>query len=105
MSNHLYNYNISFNENAMRHGQHYWGITLADGRTIMIHADKLVVSDTGDLIAIKTHYYHPDLEKYQPAPESKTTFGLASGQWLTYFMADTLVGEPLCLYSTEMFEH
>ena len=50
---HLFNYEIE-NSNSINYGQMYWGVVLEDSRTIYLNADKMVITDTGDLIAIST---------------------------------------------------
>ena len=103
---HLFNYEIE-NSNSIHYGQFYWGVVLEDSRTIYLNADKMVITDTGDLIAISTTQKKsitPEMTELEidfaefekePRREPIPLLALANGRWLSYFAASVLTGEPI----------
>ena len=103
---HLFNYEIE-NSDSIHFGKWYWGIILEDSRTIYLNADKMVITDTGDLIAISTtrqKSLYPGMTKEQiedaryekePRLEPHPILALANGRWMSYFAASTMSGEPV----------
>jgi hypothetical protein len=53
---HPFNWDFK-NPNAEKYGRYYWGILLNDGRYIYVHADKAVITDTGDLMMMTSNRY------------------------------------------------
>lgn len=112
---HLFNYEIE-NSNSIHYGQWYWGIILEDSRTIYLNADKMVITDTGDLIAISTtkqKLITPGMTKDQiedaryekePRSEPQTLLALANGRWMSYFAASVMTGEPVGIDNSVKYE-
>ena len=79
------------NSNAVNYGKFYWGVVLNDGRYMFFHADRVVIDDS-NLVAVRdiaTPNEHDG--------QSQVTLCLAPGQWLTYFAASAMTGEPVCV--------
>jgi hypothetical protein len=96
---HLFNGEIR-NPDASNYGAFYWGVVLEDGRSIYIHADRMVVTDTGDLIAISTSRSKDGVRTDRnPQP----MLALAKGHWVSYFAASVLDGEPVALDNSVEF--
>ena len=107
---HLFNYEIE-NSNSINYGQMYWGVVLEDSRTIYLNADKMVITDTGDLIAISTTQKKSNtfgmtksgipVENYEFEKELRREplplLALANGHWVSYFAASVMTGEPIGL--------
>ena len=53
---HPFNWDFK-NPNAENYGQYFWGILLNDGRYIYVHADKAVITNTGDLMMMRMRNY------------------------------------------------
>ena len=87
---------VSF-ENAWRHGQYFFIATLKDGRDIGFSADKVVVTDNGDLIAISTSFYNDEVGKRVPSENPKTVIALARGEWVSYYSANVVTGDPVAI--------
>jgi hypothetical protein len=102
---HLFNYD-SENPKSINYGQFYWGIVLEDSRLIHVNADKMVVTDTGDLIAISnTRQLETESGNIIRAPrEPMPLIALASGRWLSYYAASALTGEPVGLDNSTKYE-
>lgn len=112
---HLFNYEIE-NSNSIHYGQFYWGIILEDSRTIYLNADKMVITDTGDLIAISTtrkKSIKPGMTKSEiedaryekePRPEPQALLALANGRWMSYFAASAMTGEPVGIDNSVKYE-
>ncbi len=86
---HPFNWNLE-NPNAVKYGDYYWGILLNDGRYIYAHADKVLVTDTGDVMLMRNN------------TKSETSFMepylvLAKGHWVSFFAANILNGSPVSL--------
>ena len=108
MSVHIYNYDGKVANSPEKYGQRYWGVILKDGRQVMFHADKVVVSGSGELIAVRTH--EPALNssgehvgRYKLLEESYSTLGFAKGEWLSYFSANVFSGDPVSIDNSEEF--
>jgi hypothetical protein len=112
---HLFNYEIE-NSNSIHYGQLYWGIILEDSRTIYLNADKMVITDTGDLIAIsntrkksinlgmtKSEIEDAQYQK-EPRPEPLPLLALANGRWMSYFAASVMTGEPIGIDNSVKYE-
>lgn len=90
-----------------RHGQtlnydkaHLWGqyfhvVTLKDGRDIGLSADKVVVTDNGDFIALSSSIYDEVKAERIPLSNTKTILALASGEWISFYAASAMSGDPL----------
>lgn len=87
---------VSF-ENAWRHGQYFFIATLKDGRDLGFSADKVVVTDNGDLIAISTSFYDEESGKRVPTETPKTVIALARGEWASYYSASAITGDPIAI--------
>lgn len=96
---HLFNGEVQ-NPNASNYGAFYWGIVLEDDRSIYIHADKMVVTDTGDLIAVSTSRSKDGIRTDRsPQP----MLALAKTHWVAYFAASIIDGEPVALDNSVKF--
>ena len=112
---HLFNYEIE-NAKSVHYGQFYWGVVLEDSRTIYLNADKMVITDTGDLIAISTTQKKsitPEMTELEidfaefekePRREPLPLLALANGRWLSYFAASVLTGEPIGIDNSVEYE-
>ena len=109
MSVHLFNFDGRPETNAPEnYGQRYWGVYLVDGRQVYFHADKVVVSSDGALLAVRTHeHVYVDGEptyEYKFLDEAYSTLGFASGQWLSYFSASAINGDPVSIDNSEKYK-
>ena len=112
---HLFNYETE-NPKSVNYGQFYWGVVLEDSRTIYLNADKMVITDTGDLIAISTTQKKsitPEMTELQidfaefekePRREPLPLLALANGHWLSYFAASVMTGEPIGIDNSVKYE-
>jgi hypothetical protein len=120
---------------AEKYGQYFWGILLNDGRYIYVHADKAVITNTGDLMMMRMRNYKltrveeklrdnllenmkayheynnyeniPWYVKYSDQHEKivskedefvmEPNLVLSSGNWVAYFGANVMTGDPVCL--------
>lgn len=88
-------------ENAWRYGKYFYIATLADGRDVGFSADKVLVTDTGDLLAMSTSFARDrgdgtgkfDREDTEP----RTNLCLAKDQWVCFYAASALTGDPVGL--------
>jgi hypothetical protein len=87
---HLFNYKYN-NVKADNYGRYYWGVTLSDGRDIYVHADRAIITDTGDLMFIS------DADLVKSRKETVANLVLAQNQWAAYFGANVMTGEPVSL--------
>jgi hypothetical protein len=102
---HLFNYETA-NSESVNYGQWYWGVVLEDSRTIYLNADKMVISDTGDLIAISTakRSKNESGESFRVPTEPKPTLAIAKSHWVSYFAASVLTGEAVSLDNSVKYE-
>jgi hypothetical protein len=80
-------------ENAWKYGEYFYIVTLADGRDVGISVDKVLVTGTGDLLAMSSTL-RDDRNETIPI-EPKTILCLAKGQWLSFYAASALTGDPV----------
>lgn len=80
-------------ENAWKYGQYFYIATLSDGRDVGFSADKVLVTDTGDLIALSSSFHDEKLGRIPG--ETKTILCLAKGQWISFYAASTMTGDPV----------
>jgi hypothetical protein len=112
---HLFNYE-SANSKSVNYGQFYWGVVLEDSRTIYLNADKMVITDTGDLIAISTTQKKsitPEMTELEidfaefekePRREPLPLLAFASGHWVAYYAASVMTGESVGLDNSVKYE-
>lgn len=102
---HLFNYDTE-NPKAINYGQFYWGIVLEDSRLIHVNADKMVVTDTGDLIAISNtkKLQGESGASYSVPRDPMPLLALASGRWLSYYAASAMTGEAVALDNSTKYE-
>lgn len=102
---HLFNYKTE-NSESVNYGQYYWGVVLEDSRTIYLNADKMVISDTGDLIAISTGKTSKNEsgESFRVPTEPKPTLAIANSHWISYFAASVFTGESVSLDNSAKYE-
>jgi len=102
---HLFNYETE-NSKAINYGQFYWAIVLEDSRLIHVNADKMVVTDTGDLIAISNtkRLEGESGASYSVPRDSMPLLALASGRWLSYYAASAMTGEAVALDNSTKYE-
>jgi hypothetical protein len=82
-------------EKAYLYGQYFHVVTLKDGRDIGLSADKVVVTDNGDLIAISNSHYDETKNERATLPVSKTVLALSRGEWISFYSASAVNGDPL----------
>ena len=82
-------------DKAYLYGQYFHVVTLKDGRDIGLSADKVVVTDNGDLIAISNNYYDETKNERVPLPTSKTVLALSRGEWVSFYSASAVNGDPI----------
>lgn len=85
---------VSF-EGAYKWGAFFHRATLKDGRDIGFSADKVVVTDNGDLIAISNSYWDEETGKRESIEVPKTIIALAKGEWISFYSANILTGDPI----------
>lgn len=87
---------LSF-ENAWRYGKYFYVITLADGRDVAVSTDKILVTDTGALLALSSTRCvdNKDGGFDRIDSDQKTILCLANGQWLSFYAASALNGDPV----------
>ena len=102
---HLFNYETE-NSESVNYGQWYWGVVLEDSRTIYLNADKMVISDTGDLIAISnTRMLEGESgNSFRASTDPKPTLAIAKSHWVSYFAASVLTGEAVSLDNSVKYE-
>lgn len=84
---------VSFPE-AYRYGRYFHIATLKDGRDIAFSADKVLVTGTGDLLAMSNSVYN-QITKEREEVEPKTILCLARGEWLSFYAASVMDGDPI----------
>lgn len=84
-------------ENAWRYGKYFYIITLADGRDVGVSADKVLVTDTGALLALSSTICvdNKDGSFDRIEGEQKTILCLANGQWLSFYASSVITGDPV----------
>lgn len=75
------------------YGAKYWAI-LGDGETLYLYADRLEVLPSGALVAIGG--YREDGAETTSDPS--VIYGIAAGQWQTFFAASCINGEMVAAY-------
>lgn len=80
-------------ENAWRYGEYFYIVTLADGRDVGISTDKILVTGTGDLLAMSSTIRNTKGEVMNTEP--KTILCLAKNQWLSFYAASVSTGDPV----------
>jgi hypothetical protein len=90
----LFNYD-SENQDAVQYGKFYWGVILTDGRYMYFHADKVVV-DGGSLVAMR-EIARPN----EHDGDVQVTLSIAHGHWMSFFAANIVTGEPVCVDNTK----
>jgi hypothetical protein len=86
-------------EDAWRYGKYFYRATLADGRDVGFSADKVLVTDTGDMLAMSTSFARDredgtgrfDREDTEP----RTILCLKKDQWVCFYAASALTGDPV----------
>jgi hypothetical protein len=89
-----YDKDVSF-EGASRYGKYFHVATLKDGRSVGFSADKVLVTATGDLLAMSTSYFSLMSEERKETTEAKTILCLAAGEWLSFYAASVSDGDPV----------
>lgn len=88
-----YTEHVTF-DSAYKYGKYFYIATLKDGRDVAFSADKVLVTDTGDLLAVSSTFYNENTEQREDI-ESKTILCLAKGEWLSFYAASALTGDPV----------
>jgi hypothetical protein len=88
-------------EKAYRWGEFFHVVTLKDGRDIGLSADKVVVTDNGDFIALSTAILDESTMNRVPFSTPKTILSLAKGEWISFYSASAMTGDPLGIEWTE----
>jgi hypothetical protein len=88
-------------EDAWRYGKYFYVATLADGRDVGFSADRVLVTDTGDMLAMSTSFARDrgdgtgKFDRQDTDP--KTILCLAKDQWVSFYAASALTGDPVGL--------
>jgi hypothetical protein len=110
-------YDLEANENAWLTARQYYAVILSDGREVNFFADKVVITDTGDMLAISTHK-HDELgakieaglvsftgdipnDPWIPRSEPKTMLSIAQGSWTAFYAKSVSKSTPLAVESIE----
>ena len=93
-----FNYELKPNENAYRYGRYYHAVVLVDGRELMFNADQIIITDTGDFLAISKTKLNAERE-YITREEPITLLSIASGFWTAHYSASVDTGLPVCIDS------
>lgn len=80
---------------ASKWGSYFHRVTLKDGRDIGFSADKVAVTDNGDLIAISNSVWSDESGKREPLDIPKTIIALAKGEWVSFYSANVVTGDPI----------
>lgn len=95
---HPFNYELDSNENAYRYGKYYQAVILADGRELMFNADQVIITATGDLLALSKTVLNSEGVR-EPLEDPKTVLTIASGFWTAHYAASAMTGDPICIDS------
>lgn len=76
-------------------GQFFYHVTLKDGRQVALFADKVLITNTGDFLAVTTSEWDFEKSERVTFDHQKTTLALAKGEWLSYYSASIVDGSPL----------
>lgn len=88
-----YTEHVNFPE-SYRYGQYFYRVTLKDGRDLAVWADKILITDTGDLLAISTTFFSNSAENREPSPQ-RINLGLAKDEWVCFYSASVITGDPV----------
>jgi hypothetical protein len=77
------------------YGSKYWFIT-GEGDPMTLYADKMIVSNNGDLLAIGG--YRKDDASATPDDGDMVMYAVAAGQWHTFHAASQITGGMVCAY-------
>lgn len=89
----LFNYDGE-NPNAEKYGNFYWGVILSDGRFLSLYAKNIEVID-GALVASREVN---GSSEYDGMPQN--LLAIAPGQWSSFFAANIMNGDPVCVDRT-----
>jgi hypothetical protein len=101
---------LDVNENAWLTARQYYAVILSDGREVSFFADKVVITDTGDMLAISTHKHDelgakimaggdiPD-DPWIPRSEPKTMLSIAQGSWTAFYAQSVSMSAPIAVES------
>jgi hypothetical protein len=106
---------LDVNENAWLTARQYYAAILSDGREVNFFADKVVITDTGDMLAISTHKYDEFASKIEaglasftgdtpgdpwiPRSEPKTMLSIAKGSWTAFYAQSVSMSAPISVES------
>lgn len=77
-----------------RYGDFFWAVGLSDGREVMLHADRLEVSEAGVLTAwCNARKGHDEHEETPSLP----TLILAPGTWVHAYAASAIDSHPVAV--------
>lgn len=88
-----YTEHVSF-EKAYKYGKYFYITTLRDGRDVGFSADKVLVTDNGDLLAMSSTFYNENTNEREDV-DPKTILCLAKGEWLSFYAASAMSGDPV----------
>ena len=99
-----YNYTVE-NPESHNYGRYYYSVFLNDGRCIYFHADKVVVTSSGDMMAIREPKVKTEesftasvgVPKGKPSEDSQATLVIASGQWTSFCSTAVIDGTPIAI--------
>lgn len=83
---------------SVNYGESYWGIDLADNRTVMLHADRLTIGPHGELLVFRDKR-RGDADEWLPLETPECLLGLAPGTWSSFYAASVLDGVPVMIDS------
>lgn len=89
---------IEGNPRSGQYGACYWGIGLPDGREMMLHADRIEVGPSGELVAWQDTRPVDDGLRREPLESGPCPMMiLPAGAWTHCYAASVLYGSPVCV--------
>ena len=104
-----FRYSLDVNDDANYTARQYYAVILCDGREVNFYADKVVITDTGDMLALATHRYDKvagmlsqytsDGGNWVPRKEPKTMLSIAKGSWTAFYAQSVSMQAPIAVES------
>lgn len=76
-------------------GRYFYHVILPDGRLVGLHADKVLITDTGDLLAVSNSQWSKESAKYESLEYLRVILAMANGEWVSFYQATILDGTPI----------
>jgi hypothetical protein len=90
-----YGMRVGENPQSSNYGRYFHTAVLKDGREVNFHADKAVVTDNGDLIAVSNSFWNKEAGKYIDSEQTYTILALAKGEWIGFYSSSVFTGLPV----------